>query len=261
VSESPAFFVREGDRLVASVSTGGPWSPEHQHGGPPAALLVRALEALVGDDAVLVRLTFDLLRPVPIAPLVTRAEVTRVGSRVRRLQATLTAVDGTAVVQAAALALRTAAVLPASIDDGGPVPPPVEMAAPFQFPFFSRSVGYHTAVETRIADGTWGKGPVTAWMRLRAPLVAGETTSPIQRLVALADSASGLAVVLPPADFTFVNADLTVLVHRPPAGEWIGIEAATVAEAHGVGVTRARLWDARGAVGASLQTCVVERRV
>jgi hypothetical protein len=260
VSEPPAFFVPEGGRLVASVSTRGPWSAEHQHGGPPAALLARALETLVGDDAALVRLTFDLLRPVPIAPLATQAEVTRAGSRVRRLQATLTAADGTAVVQAAALALRTAAVLPASIDDGGPVPPPVETATPFQFPFFSGPVGYHTAVETRIADGTWGKGPVTAWMRLRVPLVAGETTSPLQRLVALADSASGLAVVLPPADFTFVNADLTVIVHRPPVGEWLGIAASTVAEAHGVGVTRARLWDARGPVGASLQTCVIERR-
>jgi acyl-CoA thioesterase len=57
-----------------------------------------------------------------------------------------------------------------------------------------------------------------------------------------------------------VNADLTVAVHRPPAGEWICLDAATVAEAHGIGLTRARLWDTSGAFGVSLQSCLAEIR-
>jgi acyl-CoA thioesterase len=52
----------------------------------------------------------------------------------------------------------------------------------------------------------------------------------------------------------------TVAIHRPPEGEWVCLDAATVAEAHGIGLTRARLWDARGAFGVSLQSCVAERR-
>jgi acyl-CoA thioesterase len=76
----------------------------------------------------------------------------------------------------------------------------------------------------------------------------------------VADSASGIAVVLEHARYTFVNADLTVAIHRSPEGEWLCLDAATVAEAHGVGLTRARLWDGRGAVGVSLQSCLVERR-
>ena len=187
----PAFFIPEGERFVATESTRGPWSRDHQHGGPPAALLVRAMERLVGDGAHLARLTFDFLRPVPIAPVTVRAEVTRVGARVRRLQAALTAADSTPLVQAAAVAIRTAAVLPESIGDGGPPPPTVEASAPFEFPFFSDPVGYHTAVEARVARGSWGNGPVAAWMRARVPLVAGETASPLQRLLMVADSASG----------------------------------------------------------------------
>jgi hypothetical protein len=74
------------------------------------------------------------------------------------------------------------------------------------------------------------------------------------------DSASGVAVVLEPAHHTFVNADLSVAVHREPHGEWIGLDAATVAEAHGIGLTRARLIDARGAFGVSLQSCLAEPR-
>lgn len=256
----PAFFVPDGDRFVATESTRGPWSRDHQHGGPPAALLARAMERLAGDGFLLSRLTFDFLRPVLIAPLAVRAEVVRAGAKVRRLQAALTTADGTVLVQASAVALRTAAVLPASIGDDSPAPPPVETAAPFEFPFFSDPVGYHTAVETRIARGTWGQGPVAAWMRPRVPLVEGEVPSPVQRLLIVADSASGIAVVLEHARYTFVNADLTVAIHRPPEGEWLCLDAATVAEAHGVGLTRARLWDGRGAVGVSLQSCLVERR-
>jgi len=256
----PAFFIPEGERFVATESTRGPWSRDHQHGGPPAALLVRAMERLVGDGGHLARLTFDFLRPVPIAPLTVRAEVTRAGARVRRLQAALTAADSTPLVQAAAVAIRTAAVLPESIGDGGPPPPTVEASAPFEFPFFSDPVGYHTAVEARVARGTWGNGPVAAWMRARVPLVAGETASPLQRLLMVADSASGVAVVVDPARYTFVNADLTVALHRPPEGEWLCLDAATAAEAQGIGLTRARLWDAHGAFGVSLQACLVERR-
>ena len=260
MSAPSAFFIPDGDRFVATESTRGPWSREHQHGGPPAALLARAMERLVDDRALLTRLTVDFLRPVPIAPLGVRAEVVRAGAKVRRLQAALTTADGSVLVQAAAVAIRTAAVLPASLGVDAEAPPPLETGTPFEFSFFVDAVGYHTSVETRIVRGAWGKGPVAAWMRPRVQLVQGEATSPLQRLMILADSASGIAVVLEHARYTFVNADLTVAVHRPPEGEWVCLDAATVAEAHGVGLTRARLWDERGAFGVSLQSCIAERR-
>ena len=40
-----AFYVTDGDDFVATAHTRGPWSPKHQHGGPPSALLARAIEA------------------------------------------------------------------------------------------------------------------------------------------------------------------------------------------------------------------------
>ena len=260
MSGGPAFFVRDGDRFVATESTRGPWSRDHQHGGPPAALLARAMEQLAGDGALLARITFDFLRPVPIAPLAVSAEVTRAGAKVRRLKAALAAADGTLLVQASAVALRTAPVLPAAVGGDASAFPPPATAAPFSFPFFADPTGYHTSVEVRLGRGTWGKGPVVAWMRTVVPLVEGEAPSAVQRLLVMADSASGLAVVLDHRRYTFVNADLTVALHRPPEGEWLCLDAATVAEAHGVGLTRARLGDERGALGVSLQTCLVETR-
>ena len=147
-----------------------------------------------------------------------------------------------------------------ALGDDDPGPLPVERATPFQFGFFPDPVGYHTAMEIRVASGRWGKGPMAAWMRPRVALVEGETVSALQRLMIAVDSASGIAVVVEPAHYTFVNADLTVAIHRAPKGEWMCLDAATVVEAHGIGLTRARLWDRRGAFGVSLQSCVAERR-
>jgi hypothetical protein len=259
-SAQPAFFIPDGDRFVSTESTRGPWSRDYQHGGPPAALLTRALELVAGDGVLLTRVTFDFVRPIPIATLAVRSEVVRAGGKVRRLQAVLTTADGTPLVQASAVALRTAPVLPATLGDDGPAPISAKQSAPFQFEFFPDAIGYHTAMETRVASGTWGKGPMTAWMRPRVALVEGETLSPLQRLMTAVDSASGVAVVLEPAHYTFVNADLTVAIHRPPEGEWICLDAAAVAEPHGIGLTRARLWDERGAFGVSLQCCLAENR-
>ena len=264
MSEAPAtfepFYVADGDRFVATVSTRGPWSPNHQHGGPPAALCVRALEHLTPSGAMLTRLTFDFLRPVPIAPLTVIAEVVRAGAKVQRLRAVARDDAGTDLVHVTALSIRTSDALAQSLVEAGEPPPPPDTGDPFTFPFFPEPNGYHHAVEGRIARGVWGEGPMAIWFRPRVPLVAGESPTPLQRLVIVADSASGVGVVLDKDRHSWVNADLTLVLHRAPAGEWMCLDAATTAETHGVGMTRARLWDTDGPVGISLQSLVVESR-
>ena len=41
-----ALFERDGARFVPTELCRGPWSPDAQHGGPPAVLLARAAEGL-----------------------------------------------------------------------------------------------------------------------------------------------------------------------------------------------------------------------
>ena len=160
----PAFYIPDGDRFVATASTRGPWSRDYQHGGPPAALFTRALEPVAGDGVLLARVTFDFVRPVPIATLAVRAEMVRAGAKVRRLQATLSTADGTLLVQASAVALRTVPVLPATLGDDESAPLPPERSVPFQFEFFPDAIGYHTAMETRArlgdARGAFGVTPI-----------------------------------------------------------------------------------------------------
>jgi hypothetical protein len=260
VSRLPPFFVADGDRFVPSASARGPWSARHQHGGPPAALLTRAFARQTGPTADIARLTFDFLRPVPLAPLTVTTRVVRAGAKVQRLAGSVLAEDGAAVIEATCLIMRVA---PGSVAVAleTPVPPvPPAESAPFEFPFMSGDEGYHRAMECRLATGTWGRGPVAAWLRPRVPLVAGETPTPLECLVTAADSASGVAVVVDPARATFVNGDLTIALHRAPVGEWTCLDAAATGEAHGIGLARARLWDTTGLVGRSLQTLLLEPR-
>ena len=202
----PPFFAADGERFVPSASARGPWSARHQHGGPPAALLAREFARHAGAGTQIARLTFDFLGPVPLAPLTIVTRVVRAGARVQRLAGTALAEDGAAVIEATCLVMRaTPDTVAVPREPLVPPPPPAE-SAPFELPFMSGDQGYHRAVEWRLAKGVWGRGPVAVWLRLRVPLVAGETpTSPLECLVAAADSASGVAVVVDPARVTFVN--------------------------------------------------------
>src|SRR3954468_4830938 len=85
-----AFYVADGPgRFLSTPSTTGPWGPGSQHGGPPAALLTRGIQALDRDGARVVgRFTMELLGPVPVAPLRVEASVVRPGRSVEMCVAT-----------------------------------------------------------------------------------------------------------------------------------------------------------------------------
>ena len=256
MSAEAAYFLPDGERFVPTELTRGPWSRLHQHGGPPAALLARAME-MRAPERRLARMTVELLRPVPIAPLTVTVDALWTGKRVERLTATLRH-DGDAVAHAVGVLLRPQPVdVPARPARAAPASP--EASRPFNFSFFGEPVTYDTSVEVRIARGTWGSGEVFAWMRPRVPLVAGETPSAMQRVLIVADSGSGISAI-DVARYAAINPDLTVYLHRPPEGEWIGLEAVTVHEPVGVGLADTGLCDTRGPIGRALQSLVVESR-
>ena len=169
-----AFFVPDGDCYVATEHTRGPWSSKHQHGGPPTALIAHVVERTTPGFTI-ARVSVDFLRPVPIDRLGVRVETLRAGSKVQRLIGTLLHGD-TPLAHATVTVVRPAPVDIHMAPDAEPVPPP-EAAAPFQFPFFRDSVGYHTAMESRLARGRFGRGRVAMWMRQRVPLLPDTPTS------------------------------------------------------------------------------------
>ena len=70
---------RPRSRAETSPSAAGPWDPyELQHGSPPAALVAWTAESIsTAAPMQVARLTIDLMRPVPVAPLTFESEVVR----------------------------------------------------------------------------------------------------------------------------------------------------------------------------------------
>jgi Thioesterase-like superfamily len=252
-----AFYRPDGGAFVATAHTRGPWSAEHQHGGPPSALLARALAGAASDFAV-TRITVDLLRPVPIDRLTVNVETLRAGAKVQRLVARLLHAERV-VAQALAVLARTPAVAITSPPTDPPLPPP-EGGIPFEFPFFNEPESYHGAMEIRIVRGDWGSGRVAAWMRQRMPLVAGTPTSPLERVLVAADFGSGVSAAIEHKRVTAINADLSVSVHRPLEGEWVGMDCLSIYEASGIGLADTQLHDRRGPIGRALQSLIIEAR-
>src|SRR5258708_33905698 len=79
-----AIYRVDGDRVVTSPNAAGPWDAGMQHGSAPAALVVWAAEAIATPVPMhIARVTIDLMRPVPVAPLTVRSEVLREGRRIQ----------------------------------------------------------------------------------------------------------------------------------------------------------------------------------
>ena len=252
----------DGDRVVPTQYTAGPWSPELQHAGPPSAMLARAMTpAGDGDGLTFARLTFDILRPVPIEPLRIAARVLRPGRRVQQLEATLTtAGEGTELMRATGW--RVAAppfAHPTRTDE--PAPPPPDRSGPVTLPWWDVDVAYHAALEWRLAGGTIeDPGPACVWTRMAIPLVAGEETTPLQHLLVMGDAASGVSWELDWGRFTFPNVDFSVHLQRIPRGEWLAMDAVTRIGPDSFGQALSVLHDEAGRIGHTTQTLVVSAR-
>jgi len=255
-----ALFITEDGALRPTQWAVGPWSPDALQGSAYGGLLVRALErSEAAAGMMLARLSFDLWRPVGLAPITPAVAVLRDGRKARTLEASLEQ-EGKQVARCTAVLLRSdpssappvpSASAPARGPDAGhPVPPQVKAWSPF-----------FTGVDTRVVEGDLLKpGPAAAWFNLGRPLVAGEENSPFVHALSAADLAGGISAVVDLRVWTFVNADLTVTFWRTPRPPWILLRAATAAGAQGTGVTRGDLADADGPFGACMQTLIFERR-
>jgi hypothetical protein len=252
-----AVFIPHGDHYVATELARGPWNPDAQHGGAPAALLVRAFEQHDDNpELTLARVTYELLRPVPLGELELRTEVIRSGRRVQLLEGSLFTPDGTELLRARALRVRRAEI--GRPDPEPDRPPPPEEGVASDFDSHGRVMFATDAMEIRFIEGSfYDVGPATAWFRLRPELVGGEAPTPLQRLAAAADFPNGISAIVPWGEYVFINPDLTLYIEREPVGEWICLRAQTRVREHGIGFAEAVVYDVEGRVGRSLQALLI----
>jgi Thioesterase-like superfamily len=298
---SESVFLADGERFIPTEQARGPWDPRALHGGAPAALMTAAFERMqAGAELPIARLGFELLRPIPFAPLSISTRFSRPGKRVQQLEGELRADDGSpggelicrasalrvqpvpgdlpapqreredepeptsdrAPMTAGAAMARERAGAPAASDGAGAPMPGPEEARPQRFSLDGREeVSFAaSAMEMRWLNDPWALGPGRVWMRLRHPLVPGVEATPLARLAATADFGNGVSAALPFDGYLFINADLTIHLQRPPRGEWIGLDARTLLHPGGMGLTESALHDVDGRVGRAFQTLVVQPR-
>lgn len=258
-----AFYEQQGEgRFAATELTRGPWDPDAQHAGPPAALLGRAIERADGGEGFQVgRVTFEILKSVPIGPVRIEAEVVRPGRSVQMIEATLSG-EGGALMRARAWRLRIGELeLPEGVLTTPEAPPGPEQGSRPEFFATGQSVGYHTAMDWSAVRGSFLEpGPATVWMRMACPLVAGEEPTPLQRTLVAADVGNGISAVLDWSRYLFVNVDLSVHLERRPEGEWVCVDAMTLPQRSGAGTAESVLSDERGRIGRAVQTLLVSER-
>ncbi len=266
-----SIFIPDGPRFAPTELARGPWDPEAQHGGAPAALLVRAFERVAGADGLLfARVSYEFLRPVPLAAIEVRAEVARSGRRSALLEGSIVDGDGRELVRARALRVRAAETAghgaPRNSSANSGATPGAESRSQDKsdsseaFAWATQPMFATDAMEIRFTHGHFVKrGPAGAWFRLLVPLVADESTSPLQRLAATADFGNGISSIVSWEDHLFINPDLTLYIECEPSAEWIHLDAETRIAPDGIGIATGVLRDEQGPVGRASQALVIQR--
>ncbi len=261
-----AAYRRDGDAFSPLAPARSGWDARLQNGSAVGGLAARELGATLTEGGfALTRITLDLFRPVPFAPLAVRVVPLREGGRLRLADATIYAGEH-AVGRATGLALAEAD-RPAHADEAAALPrafetlgwssliPDLEVprsSPPFQWYCDTR---WETPID-QVAP--------TAWVRVPFPIVAGDAPGGAAAMMAVADLLAALAWSrqkrLESTLVPYVNADIDLRVYRAPVGDSFALRLADLRGARGRGVAEAALFDTRGRLGRLGQTRVAHEK-
>lgn len=253
-----------GEKFVATDLVRSTWVASIQHGAPPSALLVRALQRCAHrDDTRLSRVLVDLLGPVPAeGDLWVRARVERPGKQIELVSADLLAPgkDGAPRPVARASGWRMATLDTEALQHASETPLRAVSDAVNRNLHEKWDRNYLYSLDWRWLTEPVSPGPGESWIKPIVDLVKGESMTPLERLFTVADNANGIGTKIDIRKWTFMNTDLAVHLHRVPQGEWIGIRAETNYGPDGVGTTVGTLFDETDAIGTIAQSVLVRPR-
>ena len=252
-----AFFRHHNAVFEPSNEARGPWDPNSLHGRVLVGLLGRTFQQEHGDEAFqCARLTTELFRMPPFAPLEVTSTVIREGRRIRVVDGSVTS-EGVEIARGRAVMLRRAEQPEGEVWS----PPPWDVPDPESIDPPQARAGRGTPMwETRSIEGN-GSGEVVqkrAWLRETRALVEGEAMTPFVR-VAIASDFTNPFANSSDRGLNFVNADVTLYVHRDPVDEWLGFEVAGHHSSQGVAVAECQIYDREGQIGRSLVSGVANQ--
>jgi hypothetical protein len=150
----------------AGPLTGGPWHPEHQHAGPPSALICRAVERAASHAGLthLGRLTVNLMRPAPIGECRIEVSQDTLSRNAGHFSGRLMA-EGKDIARFTALMQREDDLPVPDQTPGHPLPPaprPWRDSPVVTMSFGGEGFGYTDLIENRLAEGQFFNGPCAA---------------------------------------------------------------------------------------------------
>ena len=258
--QQPAAAYRvDGHQVFPTDYARGPWFDDQQHGAAILGLLTRFLERVPSREPMrFTRVVADMSRPVPMGPCTVYARALRDGRRVQSLEATIES-DGKVVARATATRIRVDHDVLSEVE----LPPidTADLAPPRPATKISYSkdrTSFHDCLEIR-SKGRPDDLHDETWFRLALPLVAGEETTPVVRLAAVADMILGSGWFLGEG-WMSINPEVMLQVERHPVGEWICLRSVNRPAADGIGMSDGVLFDSTHRVGRSSKSVLNQRR-
>lgn len=250
----------DGPQVLTGPMAGGPWDINMQHGSAPSALVVALAEQIPTPAPMrIARLTVDLMRPLPVAPLEVRTEILREGRKIQLCGVDLLA-GGKLAVRGSVLKIRREAVeLPDTAENPAVTLPPPDQGHRAQGKIIDNP--FMGCLSMQVVKGGFNKpGPAAVWFRVERPIVEGQANSPALRAVVAADFCNGVSSVLDFRAWTFVNGDLSVNLARDPVGDWVLLDAEMWLGPDGSGIACGKLGDSQGYFGRAVQSILIEPR-
>lgn len=256
MSEAEPFFRRQGELFVPQAVSRGPWNPKSLHGRVVIGLLAREIERAYGDpDFVPARLTVDMYRLPDLSPISVKVRPLREGGRLRLIEAELFS-NGVSSARAVCQWLRRGEAPEGNVWS----PPNWDVPGPQDIPAPAAREGMGGMWATRPITGAFGSvGPRRLWMSEVRELIGGEPLTAFSRVALAADFASPFANA-GDKGLAYINSDVTLYLHRVPAGEWIGFEVVNHQASAGVAIGECFVYDETGPIGSATVAALAQRR-
>ena len=255
--------------FTATELTASPWGEGFQHGSPPAALIAFLLEAGAQEAGLdptrgrFARISVDLLGAVPLGALQGRTTVIRPGKRISLLEAIVTDVNGRECIRGRGWWLIGSDTTAVERTVAEKIPGPEEGHPATQW-LEHWSSGYIDSIDVIQVDlpekqPGFAQGNAYAyWARSTFPTMAGYKDTAWTQLMKIVYIANGLnPQLLSVQEWTYMNVEMSVHLHRLPVGEWTGIVAEANYGPDGIGTTIARIYDTSGPIGAVTQAIML----
>ncbi|OHV44257.1 hypothetical protein BCD48_25950 [Pseudofrankia sp. BMG5.36] len=254
-----AYFRRLDDgRYLPGRFASGVWGARTVSGRILGGLIGHVLEQEQAEPGYrLARLTVDMFRVIPSAPLAVTTSLVRAGGRIRVADVHVSH-DGVPVTRATAVFLRPSSNPPGEIwhadRDEWPAP---ELGSPDP-----RLQAGSRADVRPMAPGvtlTGALGPTASvqrggvWVRELREVVEGTELTPLVRAVLVADMTSP-TTHRGTAGIQYINTDFTLTLVREPVGEFFGVLAEDQHAVDGVSFGQATIHDAAGLLGTCATT-------